>query len=105
MNLPKRVKVGGFWYSIGADNDLLQAEGLMGEILVTGLTIRIDDSKPPPVMKTTLLHELIHASLPYFGDGDGLNEGQIKVVSRMLFQVLTENPEVRKFIFEDEYDA
>ena len=102
MNLPKRVKVGGFWYSIEADNALLSAEGLMGEIVPDALTIRIDDSKASPVIRTTLLHEIIHSSKVYLDDGANLSEAQIKALSQVLFQVFTENPEVRKFIFEDE---
>ncbi len=56
VNLPERVKVGGFWYSIEAENALLQAEGLLGEIVLHSLTIRLDDSAAPPVVKTIFLH-------------------------------------------------
>ena len=101
MKLPERVKVGGLWYSIEPDNALLQAENLLGEILIDKLTIRLDTSAAPSVIKTILLHELIHSSKPYLADGEALTEVQIKVLCRVLFQVFTENPEVRKFIFED----
>lgn len=101
MKLPERVKVGGFWYSIQAAHDEMIARGNYGVTENPDLVIKVDEERPTLVVRETLLHEVVHAVETFFPEGEQLLERQCKGLSRVLFQVFTENPEVRKFIFED----
>ena len=102
MKIPERVKVGGFWYSIEGASEFLSSRALLGESKNDALTITLDDTAALSVIKETLLHELVHVADFYLPNNVDLTELQIMIVARVLFQVFTENPEVRKFIFEEE---
>jgi len=105
VDIPKRVKVGGLWYIIltGKEtNDEMDIRGVYGRTDYVDLTIKLDTQPAEAKIKQTLVHEISHAintALPY---EDRMSERQVHVIAHGLFQVLTENPEVRKFIFEED---
>lgn len=98
---PDRVKVGAFWYSIEAAHDEMIARELLGRAEPDDLRIKVDEERPATLIRETLLHEIIHTAETIFPEGEQLLERQCKGLARVLFQVFTENPEVRKFIFEE----
>ena len=102
MNLPERVKVGGFWYSIEPAHEEMRLRGLYGRIEHLELKIQVDETLPTVLLKHSLWHEIVHATEAVMPPEQELSELQLKVIARTLFQVFTENPEIRKFIFEDE---
>ena len=101
MKLPERVKVNGFWFSIEKDNEMLLARNALGRTEHDNQKIKIDDSVSPNSIRTTLLHEVIHVIDASLSEEHNMQELQVKILARGLFQVFTENPEVRKFIFEN----
>ena len=101
MNLPEHVKIGGFWYTIESANDELDLRNLYGRTPSGTLSLQINDSLPPALLKETMLHEILHLCEILLPPDDEMTERQVKIVARIMFQVFTENPEVRKFIFED----
>lgn len=102
MKLPQRVKVGGFWYSIEPATEELNIRQQYGHTEHYTCTIKVDPELSKERVKETLLHEVLHTIDAAFPPDDQMTELQIKVAARLLFQVFTDNPEVRKFIFEDD---
>ena len=101
MAIPERVKVGGFWYTIEAADDEMDVRGAYGYTEHVDLAIKLDTKPPQAKVRETLLHELIHTASEYLPRADTMDEKNVQVIARVLFQVFTENPEVRKFIFEE----
>ena len=102
MKLPERVKIGGFWYTIEAASKELVLRQVYGRTVHDDLNIKLDDERPSILLRETFLHEILHAAETFLIPQEELEERQIKILARVLFQVFTDNPEVRKFIFEDE---
>ena len=102
VELPDWVKVGSFWYAIEAAHTEMAAAGNYGSTEASDLLIKVDEERPRPIVRETLLHEIIHAAETILPEGELLHERQCKALSRLLFQVFTENPETRKFIFEED---
>lgn len=100
--LPERVKVGGLWYSIEEASDEMDVRGLYGHTDYANLIMKMDTQSAPAKIKQTLVHEIFHAANTLLPSGEGMTETQIHAISQIVFQVFTDNPEVRKFIFEEE---
>ncbi len=100
--LPERVKVGGFWYSIEAADDEMDIRGAYGYTEHIDLAIKLDTKPPQAKVRETLLHEIIHTAADFLPRQEALDEKNVQLIARVLFQVFTENPEVRKFIFEED---
>ena len=102
VKLPERVKVGGFWYTIEEANEELAIRNVAGRTIHEELQIKIKTDRPNLIVREGLHHELFHAAEEILGPDNCLQEYQVRVMSEMMFQILSDNPEVRKFIFEED---
>jgi hypothetical protein len=101
--LPDKIKIGTRRYQIKFVEDLRsyedEKEPLDGECR-EDLCISVNSDNPEVTVKSVLLHEIIHAIGYYLGDnGLTLDERRVNSLSNMLFEIMTENPTVRDYIF------
>lgn len=102
MNIPKKVKVGGFTYDVIRPN----APFPNGDSVCDGLhvfaeqQIMVSDTGSPNYQYLVFLHELIHAIIGnYCGEMDSATEERFtEAFAKGLYQVIVDNPE----IFADE---
>jgi hypothetical protein len=102
--LPSEIRIGTRVYKLEFVKDLKAAddpnEDLDGECS-DGTYIRINSNNLDLVIKSTLLHEIIHAIGYYIGD-DALIDSESRVTSlaNILYDLLITNPEVLNFLFD-----
>lgn len=59
MNIPGKVKIGGFIYEISEIENLCRDRRNQGESCNNDLTITLEKSLPRPVKESTFIHEII----------------------------------------------
>jgi Zn-dependent peptidase ImmA (M78 family) len=93
--LPTNVRVAGFDFAVSIEAAEDFTDQLFGQVDYRKRSIRISNRADEIRQRETLLHEILHA-VDEAVDGD-LNEHQISVISRGLFAVLRDNPELGIF--------
>lgn len=104
MKLPEEIKVATRIYQLRLTPDLKAhdnpKEDLDGECTEDSI-ISLNASNPEVTIKTTLLHEIIHAIGYYLGDnGLIIDERRVTPLANMIHQVFLDNPEILKYIFD-----
>ena len=90
------VRIHGCWWTVevveGLTDDGKPVSGLCD---TETMTIRINASNPQ-YMRTTLFHEIAHASMPRLG------ERTIQMIEKELYATLSDNGHLRDYLFADE---
>lgn len=95
MNIPDKVKIGGYNYKVEHrdgpfPNGTSVVDGLHD---ATNNTITLSDEGEKPYQDTVFLHELIHGII-YVYCADKQDEDFVEQFSKGLYQVITDNPEI-----------
>lgn len=103
--LPKKVRVGGFDYSVRYGNiaRLHDGEPYLGITNNDALSIVVDPDYPIDTQRETLIHEILHAAFFAFslrklffeGDRDK-EEDAVSAISRALLCIIKDNPGLLK---------
>lgn len=100
MKIPKRVKIGGFWWTIKLDKNVAFEGQVYGSTHFPSQTIFLDPRLPQQKLEQTFIHELLHAINWQYGvakildkpDGhNDLEEIAVAGISMGLYQVLVDN--------------
>ena len=98
MSLPKKVKIGGFWWKVKINGDIAEEGRCFGSTHYKTQTLYLDPDTTETHQKQVLLHEILHAIVwqvgleKRFTDKDIISEENvIGSLSHTLYQVLKEN--------------
>jgi len=97
VKIPKKLKVGGFVYTIEFPYFFRESNELVGQHAFDELKIKISDVDHLDKMSdqkivATLMHEVVHAVDHVYWSGVGImSEDEIDMISRGLFQVIRNN--------------
>jgi hypothetical protein len=95
MNIPDKVKIGGFEYDIIKKDAVSTGTAVcFGTHSFQDLSIEISTLYPDQVQAATLIHEVLHA-LAYL-NGVDLKESEVEVLGNALYAFIVDNPEVFK---------
>ena len=92
------ILVGGLVIEVNTPTADLINNGLLGHYLPAQLEIGIRQDLPLQLQANVLTHELIHSIANVYCEGLNLNEAQVAGIAQGMYQVLTDNPDVVKFI-------
>ena len=99
MKLPDKVRIQGADWEIRADHEQMDTDDTYGQSQEVHLRILIDDTRPIDRQRACLLHELFHAYQSMnVAPKQRLTEAQVKFIAASLFQILSDNPDVARFI-------
>jgi hypothetical protein len=104
MTVPASVKVGPYTYSLVPCDTLLET-GAVGDTCVRRARIRYYVEQAPEMLRSTVLHEIMHACANLGGSEDGsedafTEEQWIRRIEGALFGVLRDNPELVAYLME-----
>ena len=96
-----KFKYRGLGWTVGeTQSDTLESRGIYGETHPELLRIELNTLAPRKRLSLTLLHELVHVVC--LEDDLGLVEAQVLILANGLFDVLRGNPQLARYILEDE---
>lgn len=93
MDIPNKIKIGGFNYNCKEEENLIRDNGNLGESCSNALTIKVDESLPLQQKESTLLHEIIEQINSNYELN--LEHNQICTLETSLYQVYKDNFETR----------
>jgi hypothetical protein len=97
MQIPKKLRVGGFFWRVLESEEAAIAGNCFGETQYGNLTLIIDPTLNPQKRDQTLLHEILHACMWQSGlekrmrDQSVSEEDVVTALSMQLYQVLKDN--------------
>ena len=96
MNIPNKVKVGGFTYFIEKPEKPFASDNAVcdGDHRFAEKTIRVASSGCHEYQELVFIHELCHAIIAYFTPEADQDEKFVEQFSKGLYQVLVDNPEL-----------
>ena len=94
MNIPNKVKIGGFQYSVSQADNLLRDENKSGDSCGNKQSIRIDSSATGQLKEVTFIHEVLH-QIDY-AYTIGLEHQQIFQLEAGIFAFIKDNPDIFK---------
>jgi len=104
-DLPKGFRYQGFDWKIKDDENRLYGEKRYGTTDFQALVVSLTEAHAWPHVAVTMLHELMHV-IDAGNDAESFTtEDFIGLFSRGLYAVLTDNPELRDFIWPEEDEA
>lgn len=86
----ENVKIGGLTYAVKKFSDLQGKNGNWGQIEYKTCEIKLDDSLDEHLEDQTLIHEIVHGIFVEAGYVEHQEE-QVDRISKILYQVLTDN--------------
>ena len=92
--IPAELKIGGHWVSVSLVPPRDLGQGIAGEVRWSQCTIRLAEDISPSAQAETLLHEIIEM-LSATHELE-LEHHKLTSLSQGLFQVLVDNPQLRK---------
>lgn len=97
MNIPDKVKVAGYIYNVERPESSFLEDGsaLDGVHRAADQVIKVVQSGTDDYQNTVFLHELLHAII-YAYTPDAQDEEFVEQVSKGLYQVIKDNPEIFK---------
>lgn len=100
------VKISGLDYKIKFRKNLkVDGDCVNGYVIDTNLTIFIESSISMDLMKIIILHEIMHAILfsskASGQDLDEIEEVYVNATAYGVYNVMKDNPNIKRFIFED----
>ena len=98
MKIPKTIKIAGHLYRTKIKNGTWSGDTMSrGQVNTNVLAIKLDKNMPKSRKGETLVHEIIHAIYHEYGLEDTDKEERIvSVLSTGLYQVLVDNPKLKK---------
>ncbi len=98
--LPKRVRIGGVWYRVVLEEELVGDDGieLLGQHDYGRLVLRLSRATAPELLPFVLLHEVLHACVTVCGADSHQEEQIVAGLSHTLLQVLRENPGLVRYL-------
>ena len=101
IEIPKRVKVGPYTYQVVTPTDTLDDLGRYGDVRHRKCEIRVDATQIIPLVRTTLLHEVLHAITDVFlPTEDQLSDKHVHALVYALLLFAADNPEAMSYIFD-----
>lgn len=67
MKIPKRIKIGGFWWAIKFSKDIAVEGQVYGSTHFPSQTIFLDPRLTPQKIEQTFIHEILHAVAWQYG--------------------------------------
>jgi predicted Zn-dependent protease with MMP-like domain len=112
MNRPKTIKLGAFEWGV-VFNEITQEcaqefdnepENVLGFTDRRNLVMYIDETLTPQVLKSTFLHELVHAMGDSFGLGfeDTENENAVNKIANAFYNFIKQNPKAVEWLIKEE---
>lgn len=94
MNIPNKVKIGGYIYDITKESGVCDPnyQKVYGHCDSTYLKISIDNQYPLLKQQQTFLHEVMHAIDELYTIG--LKHNQIDQIASGLHSVIVDNPDI-----------
>lgn len=92
MNIPEKVKIGGYEYDIEVMEAVSHWGGKQGCQDGNSLEIKIASNMPEPMQHSVLIHEMIEA-INYHYDLK-LKHEKIMLLEAALYQIIVDNPEM-----------
>ena len=101
MNIPDKVKIGGFDFQVIRETPQINDAGFIGLCKFDDLRISLADKYPKPRTEECFLHEMLHAcfhnaSLDSVKEIANNEEHIIDALSNQLYQVIKDNPKIFK---------
>ena len=97
MKIPDRVKIAGYDYTVERfDESFTSADGTIlcdGEHQGANQIIKVVNKGTEEYQMTVFLHEVIHAIIHSYTTNEQ-DEGFVEQVSKGLYQVIKDNPEI-----------
>lgn len=93
MNIPDKVKVGGYWYEIRKGYQFTEQADLLGQADHDGLVIRLSDKDatgrdmPEQKKEEVFIHEILHCIDAVYNSAK-LDEEIVERIAEGLYQVL-----------------
>jgi len=100
MNVPNKIKVGGYTYSVVFVEDLRNERDvkLLGQVLYAPtkrISLHEDCKEDPKLLLDTLLHEILHSLYHHFDLAEQEEEEKvITTIATGLVMVYVDNPEL-----------
>jgi hypothetical protein len=94
MNIPNKLKIGGYNYSVKLDPKLIRDNGHQGSQCANGLEILIDPNLPKENQESVMLHEILEAINYHYALN--LEHDKIMVLETALYQVIKDNIDIFK---------
>ena len=111
MNKPTKIKLGAIEWNVQfgdvpeyiAEALETEPENLMGATDKCDLTIYVRNNLKPPVERTVLLHEMVHAMCDSFNLGfdDNEHEEIVDAIAKGMYNFMKQNPEVIKWLLKE----
>ena len=98
------IIVGGLVIEVNTPTADLINNGLLGHYLPAQLEIGIRQDLPLQLQANVITHEVTHAIANVYCEGLGLNGAQVARIAQGFYQVLTDNPDLVRFITMRELD-
>ena len=93
--IPKSVKICAHWHSVEVRKTLKhKGEAATGHIDHSTNKIRLSSRPSRSILTETLWHEILHSIAEQMGIG--IEEGTVQALAIGVFQVLCDNPEMRR---------
>jgi len=89
--LPTKIKIGGVYYTVEEQENLINIDDAWGRVDYFNSHIRVDKSLSHDRKEQSLIHEVLHAIFLESGYKEQ-DEDMINRVSIVLHQVLKDNP-------------
>ena len=93
FKVPKKVKIGGFWYTIKYPYNFKEDDDVLGQIDYKKLLIKLSNkliSAAPEKLEVVFLHEVVHG-INFHYNNSQVNENDITQIAEGLYQVLKDN--------------
>lgn len=111
MNKPTKIKLGAIEWNVRFEDvpeyiaEALETEqeNLMGATDKCDLTIYVRNNLKPPVERTVLLHEAVHAMCDTFNLGfdDNEHEEIVDAIAKGMYNFMKQNPEAIKWLMKE----
>ena len=98
------IIVGGLVIEVNTPTADLINNGLLGHYLPAQLEVGVRNDLPLQLQANVLTHEVTHAVANVYCEGLGLNEAQVAGIAQGFYQVLSDNPNLVRFITMRELD-
>tara|TARA_B100001123_G_C15090171_1_gene939293 strand:+ start:357 stop:779 length:423 start_codon:yes stop_codon:yes gene_type:complete len=98
------IIVGGLVIEVNSPTADLINNGLLGHYLPAQLEIGVRNDLPLQLQANVITHEVTHAIANVYCEGLGLNEAQVAGLAQGFYQVLTDNPDLVKFMVMREFN-
>jgi len=94
MNIPNKIKIGGYLVSVDFTNHIMTDRGNIGEYKPRTQTITIDKDCSKQQSEETLIHEILEAITSIYDIS--IEHKDLSNMATVLHQVIKDNPDIFK---------